>query len=67
MQLNPTVLANIDVIREAGYAVKLSYDKTIFVATAEAASGQTCTARGADPHTVVCNLAQQIGIKVADG
>ncbi|HUU84530.1 MAG TPA: hypothetical protein VM243_13610 [Phycisphaerae bacterium] len=67
MQLDPTTLDVIDKIRGAGYAVSLKYDKQLFVVTAKDAAGQTWTARGADAHAAIMDLAGILGVELGDG
>ena len=67
MQLDPTTKAVIEVIRGAGYAVSLRYDKVTFTATAQDAGGETWTVTAAEPYAAVCELAEQVGIELEDG
>lgn len=66
MQLDPTTLAVIDKIREAGYAVSLNYDKESFVASTTDADGAEHSARGIDAYAVICQLAEGLGIDPTD-
>ena len=67
MHLDPSTRAIVDVIRGAGYAVSLRYDKVTFTATAQDADGETWTVTADEPHRAVVELAQQVGIELGDG
>ena len=55
----------MDKIRQRGYAVSLTYDKTTFVATARGDTGKSWTVRATDDHAAIAELAAQLGVDLA--
>ena len=66
MLLDPTTKAVVEVIREAGYAVSLRYNKVTFTATAQATDAETGTVSADEPYRAVVERARQVEVHLED-